>query len=78
MPQKGFAHILLLLVLLVIIGVGYYLVNSGKINLPLPGAVQKQSEGGVDPKSEYKNPFDKTSQYVNPFSDYKNPIDDLK
>jgi len=29
-------------------------------------------------KKEYKNPFDKNSQYVNPFAQYKNPFDSLK
>lgn len=26
---------------------------------------------------EYKNPFDKKSQYQNPFDDYQNPMDEL-
>ncbi len=32
----------------------------------------------IAPRTEYKNPFDKTAQYVNPFSSYKNPFDNLK
>jgi len=29
-------------------------------------------------KTEYKNPFEKETQYVNPFAQYKNPFDNLK
>ena len=29
-------------------------------------------------KSEYSNPFEKETQYVNPFSSRKNPFDELR
>jgi len=36
------------------------------------------SKATVKLKTQYKNPFDKDTQYVNPFSGYKNPFDQLK
>lgn len=38
--------------------------------------VKKEPEVVVN--TEYQNPFDKNTQYVNPFSQYKNPFDSLK
>lgn len=71
--KRGIAHILVLLFLLaiplIIIAV---LALTGKINIP---GLSKQPN--VKLKSEYKNPFDKETQYVNPFSEYKNPFDNI-
>lgn len=39
---------------------------------------QQASKVQVPVRVEYKNPFDKKTQYVNPFSSYKNPLDSLK
>lgn len=78
--QKGIAHLLLLLVILLLAGAGvYFLVNKGVIKNPLsnlPSVGTKQPTIAV--KSEYKNPFDKGSQYVNPFDQYKSPLLNLK
>ena len=74
--QKGIAHILLLIVILLAVGaVVYFLFSQGIIknpfqNLRLPG----QGGSSVSLKSEYENPFDKNTQYVNPFEGYKNPF----
>ena len=74
--QKGIAHILLLIVILLAVGaVVYFLFSQGIIknpfqNLRLPG----QGGPSVSLKSEYENPFDKNTQYVNPFEGYKNPF----
>lgn len=35
-------------------------------------------QSNVSLKTDYKNPFDKDTQYINPFSQYKNPFDSLK
>lgn len=32
----------------------------------------------VELKTEYQNPLDEKTQYVNPFSEYKNPFDEMK
>ncbi len=37
---------------------------------PLPATVEL--------KTEYQNPLDEKTQYVNPFSEYKNPFDELQ
>ncbi len=41
----------------------------------LPQTLQTSS---VAPRTEYENPFEENSQYVNPFFSYKNPFDNLK
>lgn len=75
--EAGVVHLLIpILVLLIIGAVLYFLFTQGIIKNPfsqlkLPG-VNKGPE--VSLKSEYKNPFDKDTQYVNPFETYKNPF----
>ncbi|MEK7159932.1 MAG: hypothetical protein AAB702_00425 [Patescibacteria group bacterium] len=39
---------------------------------------KETKEPTVNLVTEYENPFDKKSQYVNPFSGYKNPFDSLQ
>lgn len=76
MNQKGVIHLALPLILLLLLGGAVFLlVYFGIItnpfkNLPILG----QKGPKVDVKSEYKNPFDKNTQYVNPFETYKNPF----
>ena len=52
------------------------LVRFGIIKdpFPLPTIPFFQKEPKVSIKSDYKNPFDKKTQYVNPFETYKNPF----
>ena len=45
---------------------------------PAGETTQQTSKVQVPVKVEYKNPFDKKTQYINPFSSYKNPLDFLK
>lgn len=46
---------------------------------PLVTELKNQpQQSNVSLKKDYKNPFDKDTQYVNPFSQYKNPFDSLK
>jgi len=45
---------------------------------PSEETAQQAFKVQVPVKVEYKNPFDKKTQYVNPFSSYKNPLDFLK
>ncbi|GEM_PF-1916008 len=78
-PKPGFVVILPLLAVLVLsIGILlYFLVVKGKVSTSSIPVLSK-NEGKVTLKSEYDNPFDKSSQYVNPFNQYKNPFDKLK
>lgn len=71
--QRGIAHILLILIVVAVLAVaGYYLFTKFGFKLPsIPGIQQGLK---VSPKSEYKNPFEKSTQYVNPFETYKNPF----
>lgn len=81
MNQKGIAHLLLPVVVLLIIGVAaYFLINLGIINNPLPQSLQQltKQEPTVALKNDYKNPFEKETQYVNPFDQYKSPFHNLK
>lgn len=73
--QRGFAHLVLLLVLLLAIAGGVYaLIHFKIISLPWLGNNQNNLTTKVELKTEYKNPFDKNTQYVNPFDEYKNPF----
>ena len=71
--QRGIAHILLIIVILVALAVsGYFLLTKFGFKLPsIPGIQQGPK---VSLKTEYKNPFNKETQYVNPFETYKNPF----
>lgn len=74
--QKGVAHLLLPILILLIIGaVVYFLISQGIIKNPFQ-KIRLPGQGGpsVSVKTEYKNPFDKDTQYVNPFETYKNPF----
>lgn len=71
--QKGFAHLLPLLLAVVGIGIIVVLVAGGVIKLP-----NSKTTANVEVKTDYKNPFAKESQYVNPFDQYKSPFLSLK
>ncbi|MDO8619002.1 MAG: hypothetical protein Q7R49_03625 [Candidatus Daviesbacteria bacterium] len=70
--ERGFAHLILLLVVILLIGAGIYFIKQGKFNLPSIPFLQNGPK--VDLKTEYKNPFNKETQFVNPFNKYKNPF----
>lgn len=65
-----------MLVLLVILTYGI-IVTIQSPYTPAPGS-RTGKNSAVAPQTDYSNPFDKDSQYVNPFSKYKNPFDLLK
>jgi hypothetical protein len=76
--QKGIAHILLILLIVIIIGaaVAYFIFPKLGINTPsLPGMKQ---EPKVEVKTEYQNPLKQETQYVNPFDQYKSHLVTLK
>ena len=75
--QRGFAHLLILLLLvLIVFGAVFFLKD--KLTLPkIPGIVSTQ-QPKVAVKTEYQNPFKKVTQYVNPFDQYKSPFVNLK
>ena len=58
-----------LLLLIVLAGIVYLLVIRGIIPNPLKPKPQ------VRLNTQYLNPFEEESQYVNPFDSYKNPFD---
>lgn len=79
--EKGVLHLAALFVILILLGAGIFLlVSLGVIQNPLkkladlPGA---KKEPTVSLQTSYKNPFDKSAQYVNPFASYKNPFDGI-
>lgn len=74
--QKGIIHLALPVIMLLIIGaVIFFLFSTGMIKNPFKGLkLPGQSVPKVTPKTEYKNPFKKETQYVNPFETYKNPF----
>lgn len=73
--QKGVVHLLpIFFVLALIAAITLVLVSRGIIKNPLT----KITKSAVAPTTQYSNPLDKESQYVNPFSSYKNPFDKLK
>lgn len=82
MNNKGFAHLVLILILVIAVAVVYFVLQTTGQSL-LPGAgnnqtVNNNSDGKVVLKTDYQNPFDKNTQYVNPFASYKNPFDNLR
>lgn len=67
--------ILLIALPVLVLGVAVLLLvsfNNGKN--PLKNGNLLQKGPNVSLKSEYKNPFEKETQYVNPFETYKNPF----
>ncbi|MEK6808832.1 MAG: hypothetical protein AABY14_04050 [Nanoarchaeota archaeon] len=66
---KGNVVPILLIVVVVLTGVvGYLLYSRGFIKNPI-------SKEEVRLNTQYTNPFEKESSYVNPFDEYKNPFD---
>lgn len=62
------------LLLLVVGALIFVLVYFKAINNPLQNLPSSQTGPKVAIKKDYKNPFDKKTQYVNPFEQYKNPF----
>ena len=72
--QKGVIHLVMPLLLLIIVS-GIILISLGVVKNPLANLpIISQLGANVAVKEEYKNPFNKETQYVNPFETYKNPF----
>lgn len=79
MKERGVVALIPLTLLIIVLALIFYvLLSQGIIKSPvkLPGV--KKTEPTVSLQTQYANPFDKNSQYVNPFASYKNPFDALK
>lgn len=75
--EKGIIHIAVFLLILLIVGAGFYiLISLGIIKNPLGGLpfFKNDNVPKISTRTEYKNPFKKETQYVNPFETYKNPF----
>jgi len=74
--KKGFAHLIPIFIILALAVAGAYYIYTKVLNkrLSLPGS----GEPTVQLKKDYKNPFDKKTQYVNPFDEYKSPLHSLQ
>lgn len=63
------------LLILLVVGISLVaLVYFRVIKNPFQNISFLQKESKVSIKKEYKNPFEKQTQYVNPFETYKNPF----
>lgn len=79
--KKGFAHLILLVVILAVTLLLISALFYTKIfNKKLPSITNQNNsqEASVQIKKDYQNPFDKNTQYINPFNQTKNPFDNLK
>lgn len=69
MPKNRRNVVPFLLILFVIILGGYFLLSRGIIPNPFKPKPQ------IRLNTQYLNPFEKETHYVNPFDEYKNPFD---
>ncbi|MBI4226010.1 hypothetical protein HY612_02750 [Candidatus Roizmanbacteria bacterium] len=72
-----FAIVTFLILLTIAVNVVLRSTNIPQTTKTSAQPTQKQ-EVTVPLNTDYQNPFDKNTQYVNPFSQYKNPFDTLK
>lgn len=76
--QKG-ATVQLLLVLAAVSAIWglviYLFLAKGFVKQP---SSTPPKEPQIQLETQYQNPFNQKTQYVNPFSSYKNPFDNLK
>ncbi|MEK7561298.1 MAG: hypothetical protein AAB541_00340 [Patescibacteria group bacterium] len=73
--KKGVVHHAGLIIIAIVVFwalVLYFLVSKNIIKLKTP-FTQKEPTA-VELKTDYKNPFNKETQYVNPFDQTKNPF----
>lgn len=63
-----------LIILMLLALLGYVLMSKGLLKRPtfLPKTAPK-----VEVKKQYKNPFNKETQYINPFNQTQNPFRNL-
>lgn len=76
----AFYALLLFIVLLTLTVIILVKAVSPTPQNPIEDASQETSQQGasVELQTDYKNPFDKDTQYTNPFSQYKNPFDTIR
>lgn len=74
--KKGIVHLFPLILIAALVITGWFLVFKFLLKGKLPFGKPKQPT--VELKTEYKNPFDKKSQYVNPIDQFKNPFTTLR
>lgn len=69
-----------LLVIIILVGIDMFLVFrklTNNVNKSISSLDSTQNQANVSLKSQYNNPFDKSTQYSNPFSVSQNPFDNL-
>lgn len=65
--QKGFSLPVVLVIVVIVLGIGYYLYSN-----------QTKQTPTVELKEEYTNPFDSENSYQNPFETSDNPFANLE
>lgn len=82
--QKGIAHLLLIIVVLLGLlgGVAFFIfrkntVNKNKAVTDEKATITTSDSQDVQLTKDYENPFDEKTQYSNPFEEEKNPFDYL-
>ena len=73
--KKGVVHHAGLIIIVIVLFwalVLYFLVSKNIIKLKIPSL--KKEPAAVELKTDYSNPFDKETQFVNPFDQTKNPF----
>lgn len=74
--KKGIAHVFLIVILAVAILAIPIIIAVFVFHKKLPFSGKEQVNVAL--KTDYKNPFNKTTQYTNPFGEYKNPFINLR
>lgn len=77
LSEKGSIFLFLVLIFVAVAGAAIFIVLK-TITTSTQKVATQTNNLTVALKSEYENPFDKNTQYVNPFNSYKNPFDELK
>lgn len=73
--KKGIAHTLLIILIAIAVLAIPVVVAVFVFHKRIPLLSKKVPNVAL--KTEYKNPFDKKTQYVNPFAETKNPFANL-
>lgn len=61
-----------IVVLVIAMAVVYFYVRTGEV--PAIPLISNKKPSSVEIKTEYSNPFDRSTQYVNPFEEFKSPF----
>ena len=71
--KKGVVHLLPVIIIVVIVAAAWLVVAKFILKGKLP-FFDKKEPTKVELKTEYQNPFNKKTQFVNPFDQTKNPF----